>query len=75
MRPNQIGITIERFGDEVPERYKGHEKISVYADANNFYEVLAAAFDEALVAIREDAKLPSFERRGRWMEARILHRK
>ena len=59
MRKNQVSINIERFGDEAPEG-TNHLTIHVYADANNVYEALSAAYFEALSAIQEDQSLPSF---------------
>ena len=59
MRRNQVSISIERFGDEAPDSSK-QITIQVYADANNIYEALAAAYYEALDAIQEDQPLPSF---------------
>ena len=59
MRRNQVTIKIERFGDQAPENANGHQIISVYADANNVYEALAAAYAETIAAIEEDFALPS----------------
>ena len=61
MRKNQVSIKIERFGDQVPEQLNGDSlEISVYADANNIYEALAAAYSKVLEEIKKHEKLPSF---------------
>ena len=59
MRKNQVSINIERFNEEAPGDSR-HMTIRVYADANNVYEALAAAYYAALDAIQEDQSLPSF---------------
>ena len=61
MRKVQIGINVARFGDQAPDG-KSH-KFTVYADANNVYEALAAAYYEALDALQAHANLPSSGRR------------
>jgi len=63
MRKVQVSIQIQRFGVNAPN---GQEQtIGVYADANNEYEALCAAFYEALDAIgATDGSLPSFGRRA-----------
>lgn len=50
MRKNQVTIRIERFGDVVPRDYPKEERqtISVYADCNNLYEALTAAYNAAI---------------------------
>lgn len=52
MRRNQISIHVERFGDQAPE---GAEKqsISVYADANNIFEALSAAYYRLMDEIKK----------------------
>lgn len=53
MRKNQVTIKIERFGDQVPEIFKADSlEINVYADSNNIYEALAAAYREAVKQIK-----------------------
>jgi|GEM_PF-7016656 len=59
MRPNQVSVRIERFGDEIPG---GYQEITVYADANNIYEALNVASLEVLQAIQATEALPSFGR-------------
>ena len=61
MRKNQVSIKIERFGDQVPEKLNGDSlEIEVYADANNIYEALAAAYGKVLEEITKYERLPSF---------------
>ena len=61
MRNNQVSIKIERFGDQVPEELNGRSlEIEVYADANNIYEALAAAYTKVMEEIQKYEKLPSF---------------
>lgn len=64
MRLNQVSISIDRFADE--EKLGLQDiKVSVYADSNNIYEALAAAYFEALQQIQTEGNinLPSFGRR------------
>ena len=61
MRRNQVTITVERFGNEVPEELNAKSiKIKAYADSNNVYEALAAAFNKVLEEIKDNQKLPEF---------------
>lgn len=50
MRKNQVTIKIQRFGDVVPKDYPNEDRqtISVYADSNNLYEALTAAYNAAV---------------------------
>ena len=61
MRSNQVSIKLERFFDA---ENLGVEdlKIDVYADANNVYEALSAAFFEMLKQLQEEGniELPIF---------------
>lgn len=64
MRNNQVSINIERFSDK--EKLGVEDiSISVYADSNNIYEALAAAYFEVLQQIQTEGNinLPSFGRR------------
>ena len=62
MRTVQVSIKIQRFGPNAPNGKE--QNLTVYADANNEYEALCAAFYEALDAIQAtDNYLPSFGRR------------
>lgn len=39
MRRNQVTITLERFGEDVPKELNATSiKVSAYADSNNVYE-------------------------------------
>ena len=61
MRKNQVTITIDRFGDQVPKKLKENRiQINVYADSNNVYEALAAAFNKAMYEIGKYEKIPDF---------------
>lgn len=61
MRKNQVSIKIERLGDQVPEHLNGGSlEIEVYADSNNIYEALAAAYTKVMEEIQKYEKLPSF---------------
>ena len=61
MRKVQVSIKIEIFGDAAEAQWDGYEPISVYADSNNVYEALCAAFDETLTILKENGReLPSF---------------
>lgn len=60
MRRNQVTINIERFGDQVPKNYPERtQRIEVYADSNNLYEALAAAFSGVLEEVRKYEDIPS----------------
>ena len=63
MRRVQIGIKIQRFGENAPD---GKEQtLNVYADGSNEYETLCAAFYEALESLQAtDGSIPSFGRRS-----------
>lgn len=61
MRRNQISIGLERFGDQTPEGAQ-HQRISVYADANNVWEAIVAALVRLTEEIQRDQPLPSFGR-------------
>ena len=61
MRKNQVSIGIERFGDQAPEGSQ-RQHISVYADANNVWEAITAAFAKLVAEIQRDQSLPSFGR-------------
>lgn len=59
MRKNQVTIILERFGDEVPEAlHSDQETIRVYADSNNVYEAVSAAYMGLLAQIRQHQGLP-----------------
>lgn len=61
MRKNQISIKVQRFGDQVPENYpKEMQEIRVYADSNNLYEALTAAFCKVLTEVQKYEAVPSF---------------
>ncbi|MBE6821576.1 MAG: hypothetical protein E7518_00485 [Ruminococcaceae bacterium] len=61
MRKNQVTIKIQRFGDQVPKDYpEDAQEILVYADSNNLYEALAAAFSGVLEEVRKYENIPSF---------------
>ena len=64
MRSNQVSIKLERFFD-IEEMGVDDLQINVYADANNVYEALAAAYFEVLQQLQSegDIKLPTFGRR------------
>ena len=63
MRTVQVSINIQRFGPNAPDGKR--QELNIYADANNEYEALCAAFYEALDAIQStDGYLPSFGRRS-----------
>jgi hypothetical protein len=63
MRKNQVSISIQRFGDQVPKGYpESTQKIIVYADSNNLYEALAASYSEVIEELRKYEKVPSFGR-------------
>lgn len=63
MRKNQVTITIERFGDQIPAELNADSiRIDVYADSNNIYEALTAAFDKALSEIKNTQRIPEFGR-------------
>lgn len=61
MRRNQVTMGLERFGDQTPEGSQ-RQHISVYADANNVWEAIAAAFVRLTEEIQRDQPLPSFGR-------------
>jgi len=58
LRTNQVTIKIERFNASAPNGEI--QRIEVYADANNIYEALAAAYYEALSRVSEGKRLPVF---------------
>lgn len=59
MRKVQITIQMEIFGDQAVNGQS--EKITVYADGNNVWEVICAGQDELIQAVKEKGrKLPSF---------------
>ena len=64
MRNNQVSIKIERFSDE-EKLGLGKLQINAYADSNNVYEALAAAYFEVLqqIQVEGNIELPSFGRR------------
>lgn len=64
MRTNQVSISLERFLDK-EELGVNDLHISVYADANNIYEALAAAYFETLQQLQDEGgiELPKFGRR------------
>lgn len=59
MRTNQVTIQIERFGDSAPDG-ADRQKITVYADANNLWEALAAATGKVYEIVKETEPLPYF---------------
>jgi len=61
MRLVQVSIKVERFGEQAPDGKRHH--LNIYADANNPYEALCAAFYEALNALQVHCSLPSGGRR------------
>ena len=61
MRKVQVTMIIERFAETAPDGE--HQKITVYADANDTYEAICAAFYEALDSIQSFGLLLSFGRR------------
>jgi len=61
MRIVQVGIQVERFGEAAPDGNR--HAFTVYADANNAYEAICAAFYETLERIKQHSELPSFGRR------------
>ena len=61
MRLVQVSISVERFAEAAPNGK--HQKIRIYADANNTYEALCAAFCETLDAFKTDVHLPSHGQR------------
>ena len=61
MRKVQVTIIIERFAETAPNGK--HQKITVYADANDTYEAICAAFYEALDSIQAFKPFPSSGRR------------
>lgn len=61
MRKNQVTITLERFGDTVPKNLNAKSmKIEVYADSNDVYEALSAAFNGVLEEIKKNQAMPEF---------------
>lgn len=64
MRTNQVSINLERFFDN-EELGVNDLHIRVYADANNVYEALAAAYFETLQQLQNEGgiELPKFGRR------------
>ncbi|MFL2125073.1 hypothetical protein ACEN4K_09050 [Marinilactibacillus psychrotolerans] len=57
MRKNQVTITIERFGDQVPKDFSSNsQKIVTYCDSNDIYTALSGAFFEALAGIKDTSK-------------------
>jgi len=58
MRRVQVSISIVRFGEKDPNGKYQH--ITVYADAENSFEALTAAYYEALTVLQADTPLPSF---------------
>lgn len=64
MRNNQISITLERFGKELPGN-STHDIITVYADDDNLYEAVAAAFSELMEALKEEGEYPPGTSRNR----------
>lgn len=76
MRKVQVSINIEIFGDAATKQRDGYEPISVYADSNNVYEALCAAFDEALAILKENGRdLPSFGCKEHTPTKELLERK
>lgn len=69
MRNNQVSINIQRFNDEVPANFKEandgatRARIYAYADSNNVYEALSAAYFQVLSIIAEYEDVPNFGRR------------
>lgn len=61
MRKVQVNMKIERFEEAAPNGI--HQEITIYADANNTYEAICAAFYEALDAIQTFEHLPLFGKR------------
>lgn len=62
MRKNQVSIQIERFGDQVPEGYpEATQEIMVYADSNDLWEALAAAYCAVMDEIQKYENVRSFK--------------
>lgn len=61
MRRNQVSISITRFGDQAPDGAR-QQQITAYADANDVWEALCAAFYQAMGEIQKDQALPEFGR-------------
>ena len=62
MRKVQISIKMELFGDQASDGK--HEKINVYADANNAWEAIVAGFHEVVEALKSHGReLPIFGRK------------
>lgn len=61
MRRNQVTITLERFGEDVPKELNATSiKVSAYADSNNVYEALAIAYKEILDELGKYQRQPEF---------------
>ena len=62
MRKNQVSIQIERFGDQVPEGYpESTQEIMTYADSNDLWEALLAAYSAVMDEIQKYETVRSFE--------------
>lgn len=61
MRRNQVSITLERYGNQAPVG-AARQHVTAYADANEVWEALAAAFYKISQEIQRDQPLPSFGR-------------
>ena len=60
MRSNQIEIKIRRYGDVIPESYGDDvQVISVYADSDNLFEALSAAYGAAIQKLQEYERFPA----------------
>lgn len=54
MRKNQIGLSITRFGDQVPKGYpKERMVVHIYSDSNNLYAALSEAYAKAINVMEE----------------------
>lgn len=80
MRKNQIGLSITRFGDQVPKGYPEERMVvHIYSDSNNLYAALSEAYAKAInvmeewerVAVRCDISTNADES----ISARVLNRR
>ncbi|MDK4450044.1 hypothetical protein [Enterococcus casseliflavus] len=74
MRTNQVNISLERFLDN-EELGVNDLHIDVYADANNVYEALAAAYFETLQQLQNEGgiELPKFGRREHYPSRSLVY--
>lgn len=75
MRTNQISIHLDRFADQ--EQLGVSElHLNIYADANNVYEALTAAYFEVLQQLQVEGAidLPTFGRREHYTTNNFAYR-